>query len=337
MQKVVTINLNGNAYQVDEDAYGLIDKYLGEAAENLAPNPDINEIMSDLEQALADKLRRFLGANKTVVNAGEVREVLTEMGPVDPGLGTGEEAASGSSVDDKEPPREFPESEPRRLYRLKDEAMIEGVCAGIAAYLGLDPTIVRIIAVVLLAITGGTVGAIYILLLMVVPEARTPEEKAAAYGAPFNAQDVIDQAKSKFEDMTTGPSSEKWKRHLRAQQRYWQRHVNDSGNWLPFVLLFFGMFFLVAMLSRTMRPQMAGVPFMSPFMGFWGGPWFPILVILVGLSVAFSARGRNALTTVLSVLGVLIFLAFAFATIPAFQILVGNATMWWCRISPWGC
>jgi hypothetical protein len=49
MQKVVTINLNGNAYQVDEDAHALIDDYIRKAAANLAPNPDISEIMSDLE------------------------------------------------------------------------------------------------------------------------------------------------------------------------------------------------------------------------------------------------------------------------------------------------
>ncbi len=333
MQKVVTINLNGNAYQVDEDAYALIDDYLRKAAGNLAPNPDINEIISDIEQALAEKLRRFLGRDKTVVNAGEVREALAEMGPVDSGLGTDETtggAWSGARASD----REFPPSGPRRLYRLKDEAMIEGVCAGLAAYFGLDPTIVRVISVVLLALTGGTVGAVYILLLIVVPEARTPEEKAAAYGAPFNAQDVINQAKSKFDDMTTGPSSEKWKRHWRVQQRYWQRHANDPGSWLPFVLLFFGMFFLVSIISRPVR--VIGVPFGA----FWGGPWFAILVIVVGLAIAFSGRrsAQGAQGVIMAILAVvLLLLALGFTTMPEFQVLSSRMTMWWCRVSPWGC
>lgn len=333
MQKVVTINLNGNAYQVDEDAYALINDYLRRAAQNLAPNPDINEIMSDLEQALAEKLRRFLGPTKTVANAGEVRQVLSEMGPVDSGLGT-EEVSEAAALGGQE----LPNPEPRRLYRLKDEGMIEGVCAGLGAYFGLDPTIVRVISVVLLALTGGTVGAVYILLLMVVPEARTPEEKAAAYGAPFNAQDVINQAKSKFDDLTTGPSSEKWKRQLRAQQRYWQRHVNDSGSWLPFILLFFGMFFLVSIVSRPMR--VIGMPPVSIFGAFWGGPWFAILVILVGLAIAFSGRrsAQGAQSVILAILAVvLLLLALGFTTMPEFQVLSSRLTMWWCRVSPWGC
>src|SRR5579872_4736566 len=82
MQKVVTINLNGNAYQLDEDAFGALVAYLDGAAEQLKDNPDRLEILADLEQAVAEKCQRVLGPHKTVVNAADVDQIIKAMGPV---------------------------------------------------------------------------------------------------------------------------------------------------------------------------------------------------------------------------------------------------------------
>lgn len=58
---------------------------------------------------------------------------------------------------------------PRRLYRSRRDRMIAGVCGGLAEYFNIDPTIVRIIAVVaLLAGMGGFLA--YIIMWIVVPE-----------------------------------------------------------------------------------------------------------------------------------------------------------------------
>jgi phage shock protein PspC (stress-responsive transcriptional regulator) len=263
------------------------------------------------------------------------------MGPVDSGLDAegaaddrprgdgGNESAGASRV------------EPRRLFRLKDDAMIAGVCAGIAAYFGLDPTIVRVIFVVLLATTAGTAGAIYIVLLVFVPEAKTPEEKAAAYGAPFNAQDVLNQAKTKFDDMTSGAGSEKWKRQWRAQQRYWRRQGHDVGDWAPFLILFFGLFFGMSLLVQVGR----GIFGPQNLMGLgmpWVGPWFPIVLILAGVAIVVAGRRdtgvlRGTLATILSLIAVLFFLWFAFTTIPTFQVWINGIMTWWCRGGLWGC
>ena len=85
MQKVITINLNGAAYQFDEDAFDTLRRYLDQARLRLKDNPDLAEIMTDLEQAIGEKCQRFLGAHKTVVSASEITQVLDEMGPVDGG------------------------------------------------------------------------------------------------------------------------------------------------------------------------------------------------------------------------------------------------------------
>jgi CHASE3 domain sensor protein len=97
MHKVVTINLNGQAYQFDEDAYEAIHAYLDRAEAQLHDNPDRAEILADLEQAIADKCRRYLNAHKTVIAAGEIRQVLEEMGPVEGTSDTSQQKAGDST------------------------------------------------------------------------------------------------------------------------------------------------------------------------------------------------------------------------------------------------
>lgn len=58
----------------------------------------------------------------------------------------------------------------KRLYRSHKDRKIAGVCAGIAQYFGIDPTVVRVIAVLLL-LPGGLPGFVpYILLWIIIPE-----------------------------------------------------------------------------------------------------------------------------------------------------------------------
>src|SRR6185295_5363246 len=83
MNKVITINLNANAYQVEERGYELLCEYLESAARQLKDNPDRAEIISDLEQAIADKCRNFLGPQKTIVTSPEIEQIIQAMGPVD--------------------------------------------------------------------------------------------------------------------------------------------------------------------------------------------------------------------------------------------------------------
>lgn len=64
----------------------------------------------------------------------------------------------------------------KKLYRLPDEGMLGGVCAGLGEYFNMDPTIVRLIFV-FLALAGMSGVLIYIVLLLAVPV--KPEIKEA--------------------------------------------------------------------------------------------------------------------------------------------------------------
>ncbi len=61
----------------------------------------------------------------------------------------------------------------RKLIRSKDNRMIAGVCAGLGEYLGIDPTIVRLL-VVLAFFTGfGGIALVYLIMALVIPEQVT--------------------------------------------------------------------------------------------------------------------------------------------------------------------
>ena len=224
MQKVVTINLNGNAYQIDESGYAALVAYLEAADRSLKDNPDRAEIVADLEQAIADKCRGVLGPHKAVVTAVEIDQIIREMGPVDASAGA--DASAGQNA-----PR--PDSTasgagagaPRRLYLIHDGAMLAGVCAGLAAYLHVDVTIIRIVFLILALVSRGGFALAYLVLAFVIPSADTSEERAAAYGQPFNARELIDRAKQQYAGFTGGRD---WRRRWRREQRAWRQQWRAS-------------------------------------------------------------------------------------------------------------
>lgn len=65
----------------------------------------------------------------------------------------------------------------RRLYRSRDERMLTGVCGGIAEYLDVDPTVVRVAFVVATLLTWPMAILLYLALAFIMPE--RPEEPEA--------------------------------------------------------------------------------------------------------------------------------------------------------------
>lgn len=228
MNKVTTVNLNGRAYQLEEQAYEALRAYLDEAARLLADDPDCREIMADLEQAIADKGARYLGSGKNVLSETEMKRILEEMGPVEPGEQDAAAPAAGGDGGTRSterasaaPPPRDPVA-PKRLYQLKEGAMISGVCNGLAAYFGMDPTIMRLIFVLLLFLTSGVWIFVYLVLMFVMPVARTPEERAAARGRPFDAQELVKEAKRHYAEIKEGHQRWRARRQRQRERQFWR-------------------------------------------------------------------------------------------------------------------
>jgi phage shock protein PspC (stress-responsive transcriptional regulator) len=236
MQKVVSISLNGNSYQLEEPGFNQLRDYLERAEARLQGSPDRAEVMADLEQAIGEKCRSTLGPHKTVVNTADVERIIAEMGPVEAPDDKAADAAPGAAPHASTTPGTQPR---KRLYKIREGSMWGGVCNGIAAYLGFDVTWVRIGTVVLTLFTGITL-IIYLAMLVIVPYADTAEDRAAAFGVPFNTEDIIGRAKKNFD-----VNNQRWHREWRLQQRHWNRqfrHMNEqlrmstanfSSHWSP--------------------------------------------------------------------------------------------------------
>ena len=225
MRPVITISLNGNSYQLEQEGYEALRAYLATAEARLADNPDKAEILADLEQAIAEKCGRYLNSHKTVVTTEEVQQVIRDMGPVDgdaAGQASGAAGAGGGAQ--SQPGAQTgtagrPAGATKRLYQIREGAMLSGVCNGLAAYFNIDVTIVRLIFVVLVLLTGGFWIVAYLVMMFVVPYAETPEEHAAAHGWAFNAQELIDRAKQHYAQFKDG---QHWRQRWREQRRFWK-------------------------------------------------------------------------------------------------------------------
>src|ERR1700683_3447381 len=97
MNTVIIINLNGNAFHLEEPGFASLRAYLEHAQAQLKDNPDKAEIMADLEQAIADKCAHFLRPHKNVLSATEIDEVIKEMGPVQSDSGADAGAAGAGT------------------------------------------------------------------------------------------------------------------------------------------------------------------------------------------------------------------------------------------------
>src|ERR1700722_15983960 len=105
MRAVNTISLNGNAWQIEAEGCEALAAYLKSAEARLAGDPDREEILADLEQAIAEKLARYINAHKNVVSAQEIALVLQEMGPVEAGSAAAEPGSAPGAAAPEEPLR----------------------------------------------------------------------------------------------------------------------------------------------------------------------------------------------------------------------------------------
>src|SRR6266446_944561 len=153
MQRVVSINLDGNAYQLEENGYNALFAYLDATEAALKDSPDRAQKLADLERLIAEKCQALIGLHKTVITSAEIDRILLELGPA-PSQPAAEQktASSSTSSSSPSPNRESTHSSSgsshRRLFQIRDGAMLSGVCVGLSEFLHIDVTVIRILFVI---------------------------------------------------------------------------------------------------------------------------------------------------------------------------------------------
>lgn len=178
MQRIIQINIAGRVISIEEDAYSLLNDYIGALERQFAGEEGKDEIIQDIEYRIAELFSVAMQSGVAAINRQDVQKVIDTLGAAseigdNPGNTQSRHLPVVHAAKARQEEYERAQYGYRRIYRDPHDKMIGGVCSGIAKYFDMDPTIIRLIAVVLLL--GAGVGLLaYIIAWIVIPVARTP-------------------------------------------------------------------------------------------------------------------------------------------------------------------
>lgn len=205
MNRIISANINGFVFQIDELAYDRLKQYL----ESLRLRITEKEVYDDIENRIAELFSHLLNTGTPAIFLNHVEDVIAQVGSAEElgdamdsvdrdGAAEGEAFTSGaaSASASASASGHAGGGHAKRLYRNEDDVVVDGVCSGIAAYFGWDPVFVRAIFGVLAVASFGTVILVYVFLMVIIPAASTPAEKLQMRGEPVNFDNlakVVDQ------------------------------------------------------------------------------------------------------------------------------------------------
>jgi len=197
MKEVVSVAIGNKSFTLETDAYALLKDYLEAFRTKSSAGVQSDETMSDIEERIAEILSSKTSSVRNVVNVYMIDEIIARLGMPDGtvytrGGQTYQETAQGqgqaynSQAYANPPYQDIPQ---KKFYRDIDSRSIGGVCSGLGYYLNFDPTILKVIFVVLMLIGGGGL-LIYIILWIIAPPAVTPVQKCEMRGWPLTAENI---------------------------------------------------------------------------------------------------------------------------------------------------
>lgn len=206
MKEVLNISLRGISFTIEKDAYALLDRYLTELRAHYGEQE--SEVVNDIEERIAELLIER-GCRSGVVQYWHIDQIIAILG-------------RPSQIDDNAGGASAGEVK-RKVYRDTQNAVVAGVCSGLAAYFKMDAVWMRIIFILVavmfttptLFIRGlfgihmewsGFLLLLYVILWIIIPPARTVAERCAMRGEPQN----VDHIHKKFAQGTRDTGNEMW-------------------------------------------------------------------------------------------------------------------------------
>ena len=194
MKKTINVAIGGCSFTIDEDAYNTLNEYLERFKGALDSSSSSADVMDELEGRIADLIKAKLGGRE-VVDMKIAQEVVAQLGypqayrPSETNNAGAGCNAGGNARDEYHYSGTDGERPVRKLFRDPDDKRLAGVCSGLALFLGVDVTLIRIIFLV--AFICGSAGLwIYLVIWIAAPEARTAAEKCELRGIPANAENI---------------------------------------------------------------------------------------------------------------------------------------------------
>src|SRR6187397_278854 len=175
MKKIININLSGRVVPIEDSAYEKLQEYIESLRRYFAKEEGRDEIINDIESRIAELMSEKVRKGADSITDADVNEIANSMGR--PEDFEGEEikqqsyASSASAAGSGQQSTQslaLPK-EKRRLYRDTNDKFIGGVCSGVAAYLNVDPTIVRVLFAIIILGTWFFGLLAYVIMWIVLP------------------------------------------------------------------------------------------------------------------------------------------------------------------------
>ncbi|QYH39425.1 PspC domain-containing protein [Algoriphagus sp. NBT04N3] len=159
MKKTISINISGILFHIEEDGYDTLRKYLDAINKHFSSYKDNQEIISDIENRIAEIFLSNLKNNKQVITAENVDKLIEKMGTIADFVSVEETLEETDEEKESSKQEDFykyvtpPNAEKKgykKLMRNEPKKILGGVCAGLANYFSIDPLWTRLIAILLL-------------------------------------------------------------------------------------------------------------------------------------------------------------------------------------------
>lgn len=173
MKEITRIHLAKTPYDIELDAKEVLQKYLSEIKQMMGSEDAMYEIEARMVELLGERGVQSNG----IITMSDVEDLRSKMG-------LPKEFSDSESNEDSQADLTPSNSPAKRLMRDTDNAIFGGVCAGIAAYWGINPLWVRLLFIISPFITFGTALLVYIIIWISLPEAKTAAEKLQMRGEP---------------------------------------------------------------------------------------------------------------------------------------------------------
>lgn len=168
MKKIININLSGRVIPIEDSAYEKLQVYIESLRRYFANEEGRDEIINDIESRIAELMNEKIRKGAAAVTDQDIEEIITAMGRVEDFEAEDKETAEAAQPG-TQPNFTYTEKKSKRLYRDTNDKFIGGVCSGLAAYMNVDPAIVRILFAIISFGGFGFGFLAYIILWIVLP------------------------------------------------------------------------------------------------------------------------------------------------------------------------
>lgn len=235
MKKNITINLAGQLFAIDEDAYELLLNYTETLRRYYRRQPEGEEVVDDIEARIAELFGELLAQGYNAITIEHVQNIIQRIGRIEDITDGGDSTEHGAHAEGGNSDHLGAAGAAqamgegvrgawnkvrsgKRFYRDTENKMLGGVLAGCSKYFGGDVVIWRIIFLCLMLLPlpfvgecTGTLVIIYLIMAIIAPAASTPEERLKMRGKKVNPQNLAEEVSRESTNSTSNAA--------RAQRR----------------------------------------------------------------------------------------------------------------------